>query len=185
MSEVVVHTYNKSVLRAINKSAPNTLSRAGAYLRAIAKNSIKTRRNPDQSSAPGTPPHHHSTFKRTIRWAVNTSEKAVYIGPAIVRGGMENAGRLHEFGGTKRFKAQEKQYSIGSSGPISGTNKKDAVYVKLRSALQVARAERVAKKIYPWTRNGVMRFPARPYMRPALAAGLPKLSRFWNNAIKP
>lgn len=185
MSEVKVSTFNKSVEKAIKRSAPKTLKSAGAYVRAIARNSIKKRSNPNISSAPGTPPHHHSSFKNTILYAVNTAEQAVYIGPSLIRGGMENVGRIHEFGGVRHIKAQRKEYRIGGSGPIKGTNRKDAVYVKLRTALQVARAEQIAEKIYPWTKGGVQRFPARPFMRPALMAGLPRLPKFWSNAIKP
>lgn len=185
MSEVKVSVFNKSVEKAIKRSAPSTLKQAGAYIRAIARNSIKKRRNPDVSSAPGTPPYHHSSFKNTIRWAVNQQEQAVYIGPSLIRGGMENAGRLHEFGGVRRNAPKKKEYRIGGTGPIQGTNRKNAVYVKLRSALQVARAEQIAENLYPWLKGGIKRYPARPFMRPALMAGLPRLSKFWNNAIKP
>jgi hypothetical protein len=185
MSEVKVYSYNKSVKKAIKRSAPKTLKSAGAYVRAIARNSIKKRRNPNISSAPGLPPHQHTTFKNTIRYAVNNAENAVYIGPEIVKGGKENAGRLHEFGGIRRIKPQSKQYHVGSSGPIAGTDRFNAVYTRLRTNLQVARAEKLAAKFYPWIKGGIRRYPARPYMRPALMAGLPKLSKFWNNAIKP
>ena len=185
MSEVSVKFYDKAVEKAINRSAPNTLGRAGAYLRAIAKNSIKRRKDPNLSSAPGTPPYHHSNFKHTIKFAVSTQEKAVYIGPEIVRGGMENAGRMHEFGGVKRNTAPAVKYNLEMPGPIKGTNRNDAVFIILKTARQVAKAERVAEKIYPWRQNRILRYPARPFMRPALMAGLPKLSKFWNNAITP
>lgn len=185
MSEVSVEIYNKAVRRAINRAAPRTLFSAGAYLRKIAYNSIKRRSNQNNSSRPGTPPHHHTTFKNTIRFALSPDGSAVYIGPAIVSGGLENAGRLHEFGGTRYNKRNEKKYHIGGRGPISGTNSENAKFIRLRTALQVARAERVAKDIYPWLSGGLQRFPARPYMRPALMAGLPRLSKFWHNVIKP
>ena len=185
MSKVEVKMNTKAVQRAVDRSAPTTLSRAGAYLRAIARNSIKRRKNPNKSSAPGTPPHHHSTFKNTIRWALSPDKQTVYIGPEIVRGGLANAGRLHEFGGVRNLPKQFKGYKEGQSGPISVNADGSLRHIRLRTAKQIAKAERLARQHYPWLSGGVRRYPARPFMRPALYAGLPKLSNFWINAITP
>lgn len=185
MSKVEVQIYSKAVQRAVDKSAPDTLSRAGAYLRAIARNSIKRRKNPNKSSAPGTPPHHHSSFKNTIQWALSPDKRTVYIGPAIVRGGMENAGRLHEFGGVRNLPKQFKGYKKGQIAPIAENADGSLRRIRLRTERQIARANRLAHQHYPWLNGGVRRYPARPYMRPALLAGLPKLSNFWINAITP
>ncbi len=185
MSKVEIKMNTKAVQRAVDRSAPNTLSRAGAYLRAIARNSIKRRKNPNKSSQPGTPPYHHSSFKNTIQWGLSPDRQTVYIGPAIVRGGMMNAGRLHEFGGVKSFANKFKGYKLGQTGPIAENADGSLRRIRLRTPGQVARANRLARQHTPWLLGGVRRYPARPFMRPALLAGLPKLSNFWINAITP
>ena len=53
MAKAKIKTYvePKAVQRAVDRKAPETLRSAGAYVRAVAKNSIKTRKNKKQGLA--------------------------------------------------------------------------------------------------------------------------------------
>lgn len=206
----------KAVERAVNRAAPKTLRQAGAYVRAVAKNSIRVRKNRNKASMPGTPPHGHPDsrgakgFKKTIVFGVTANRRAVLIGPMYVKGGMSNVGRLHEFGGTRKVRSVDPEkfdngIKIGDEGPVTmrhfvrsrdtvvrrdshkdpATGRK-VVWIRIRTKTQAEHSTRLYRRMArAYAEKVTAKYPARPFMGPALERSTPKLSAFWRNSVKP
>jgi len=124
----------KAVRKAMRKSAPTSLKRAGAYVRAVAKNSLKRRKDPDKHSPAGSPPFDHgggnhamTSLKKSVLFSLESSKRSVVVGPTYIKGGLGNVARLHEFGGSKTIKAMNMKdynrvFKVGDRGPITSKN---------------------------------------------------------------
>ena len=183
------------------------LARQGAYLRGIARRLIRYRSNPNTRSTPGSAPYTHGwkALKLSISFAVAADSSHVLIGPAA--NWIGDLGALHEFGGMRRTSVvperyRKNQYKIGEVGPVSTRRYKTAVisrhrkpdsdplgghvaWIRIKSARQADHASRLAQRMARSageTRNA--KYPARPFMRPALNIGLERLPYFWRNAIR-
>ncbi|MEG1926255.1 MAG: hypothetical protein RR415_10970 [Ruthenibacterium sp.] len=204
--KVKVDFESKSLKKAIKRKEPETLREAGSYVRSVAINSIKTRKNRNLASLPETQPYNHTGFKKTIIFKVEGT-RSVVIGPRYIKRGLANTARLHEFGGTRRINALDPKkwggFNIGELGPmrIDRVTRNDAVlrtdshadprtgckvvWVKLRIKSQTTKANRLyrrmAKKYPTWK---IAKYPKRPYMGPARDRSLPKLSKFWVNSVR-
>jgi hypothetical protein len=213
MSDFVLNMMPKNVLKAVNKTAPRTLLQSGKYIWGIARSLIKQRRNPDASSAPGTPVYSHqnnfsSGFKKTIVYALAPDGRSIVVGPKAVSGGLTELARSHEFGGTRMVnKVDPELYNgvrIGAVAPVTQQYiaKRDSVvsrdnrhdprtgrsvsWIRIRTRSQAEHSTRLYKRMIRRYPQKVMAFyPARPFMRPALELGRPKLSGFWKNSVKP
>lgn len=120
-----------AVKKAVDRAAPKTLKGAGALVWTIARRSLRSRKNRNLHSAPGTAPYDHgggagvnTSLKRSIMFAVESSGRTVVIGPVHHKGGIGNVARLHEFGGRKRIKAMNPKdfnrvFRVGERGPIT------------------------------------------------------------------
>lgn len=213
MSDVSILMNTHAVERAVSKSVPKTLTQSGRYIWGIARSLVKNRSNPDISSMPGTPVHSHKSgasagFKKTIVYALAPDKKSVVIGPKNVSGGLTDLARTHEFGGSMRVNIVDPELfngvKIGAVAPVTWKHlaKADVIarkdsrhdpktgreisWVRVRTRSQAAHATRLYRRLvkkYPVKQNAV--YPARPYMRPALELGRPKLSSFWKNSVKP
>lgn len=125
----------RSIARAVDRARRRALVRSGAYVRTVAKRSIRRRKGP---SRPGQPPHSHVGLLRDqIFYAYDPRRESVVVGPRVFHEARDVPGVL-EFGGT---------LPVGPRG---------------RAA----------------------RYPARPYMGPALERSEPKLAEFWRNSVK-
>ncbi len=84
------------VQRAVDKGKRKALAKAGAFVRQMAKQSIRKRKGPSQ---PGRPPHsHEGSLKRHIYFGYDTQRDSVVIGPArLTKSG--DAPHILEFGG--------------------------------------------------------------------------------------
>lgn len=213
MSDVTILMNTKAVQRAVNKTAPKTLLQSGKYIWGIARSLIKHRSNPDVSSTPGTPVHSHKSgmstgFKKTIVYALAPDKKSVVIGPKKVSGGITELARAHEFGGMRTVNDVDPELSngvkIGAVAPVTwkhlsktdiavrqdsrhdpATGRKVS-WIRIRTKSQAAHATRLYRRLmrnYPQKKS--VFYPARPYMRPALELGRPRLSLFWKNSVKP
>lgn len=121
----------KAVRKAMRKSAPTSLTRAGAYVRAVAKNSLKRRKDPDKHSPAGSPPFDHgggnhamTSLRNSVLFSLESSKRSVVVGPTYIKGGLGNVARLHEFGGSKTIKAMNMKdynrvFKVGDRGPIA------------------------------------------------------------------
>lgn len=202
----------KGLQRAIQRSTPQTLKQAGRYVWGITRTIIKQRKNPDDASAPGTAPHSHRSgfnvgFKRTIAYALAPDKKSVVVGPRLVREGLSNIARIHEFGGSKRVREADPDLmdgvAIGEVGPVAGNHLsrfdevirqdphrdprtgRKVVWIRIRTKSQAAHSSRLYRRMNKlYGRMVYATYPKRPYMRPALDLALPKLSKFWQNSVK-
>ena len=214
MAKVTVKM-NRNLQRAVNKAEPETLTDAAKYVWRIARASIKQRKDPDKKSMAGTPPHSHKGkknqgFKRTIVWALENNKVVAVVGPRKVIGKITEIARGHEFGGSRIVREfnpdlEGGEAKIGAAGPVRARNisaKKDAIlrqdphkdpktgetvyWIKIRTKSQAKQAARIYRRMNKkYGKKIIARYPARPFMRPALALAAPKLSRFWYNAVKP
>lgn len=179
---------SRKVVRASRKGSIKSLGKAGAYLRGIAKRSIKVSK---ESAPAGHQPHSRKgRLKGAILFGVEKEQQRVVIGPTVTAAG--RIGRTHEFGGTeppKRRKARKSgwKFEVGGHGPISVDGGKPVV-VKLKTQRQVARAKEEAAKLPPAKRrmesNRPRRYPRRPFMGPALVIGRSQLPRLWANSVR-
>jgi hypothetical protein len=176
------------VLKKAKAASLRNLGQAGAYIRGIAKRSIKVSPEP---SEPGKPPHtRKGRLKRGILFAVEKARQSVVIGPAASE--MGRIGHTHEFGGKEPPKARTGRKAnwrieIGGHGPIKAEGGKPLVS-KLVSQKQVARASEIARSLPPSQGGPVSKkprkYPPRPFMGPALEVSKARLPRLWANSVK-
>jgi hypothetical protein len=187
-TKVKVRDELKRVRQGTKSAAITNLNQAGAYVRGIAKRSIKVAAD---ASAPGKPPHSRKgRLKKSIRFAVEQERQRAVVGPPASEVG--KIGRTHEFGGVEPPKKNKKRKAnfkleVGGFGPLKTADGK-AVIVKLKTDRQVARAKETAQSL-PEAQGGTARnkprkYPARPFMGPALAHGRERLPKFWANSVK-
>jgi len=185
---IKAHMNTAKVRKATKAGSIKSLGRAGAYIRGIARKSIKVSPEP---SKPGKPPHSRKgRLKNAIFYSVEKGRTRVIIGPAATD--MGRVAHTHEFGGTekpKKRKARKPNWNlrIDGHGPINTRDGKPIV-IKLKTDRQVARAKQVAESLPPSQRGPearkARRYPARAFMGPALKRSKTKLPRLWANAVK-
>ncbi|MBI5725212.1 MAG: hypothetical protein HZA50_14730 [Planctomycetes bacterium] len=91
----------QKVLKAVDAGVRKVLSKFGAFVRTVARSSIRKRKAVSQ---PGQPPSSHTgLLKRLIYFGYDTSRKSVVIGPTPLRSEAE-APPLLEYGGRARRK---------------------------------------------------------------------------------
>lgn len=191
------------VVKACEAASFESLSKAGAYIRGMARRSIGFNTEP---SEPGNPPHTSqktSGLKNAIYFKVEGNVRVV-VGPTQSRIGL--IGHTHEFGGTEGPKRPPAKYNanwklqIGGHGPIRIIGgSKVAEHTKLTTEKQVERAKKRAylvlvmagvhnaEKLARYYGSGSSkqrRYPARPFMGPALDRAKDRLSQLWNNSVK-
>ncbi|MGN0871335.1 MAG: hypothetical protein ACI4UV_09120 [Victivallales bacterium] len=198
--------------RAVRRGNTAALRRSAAYLRKVAQNRIKSRKNYDTAAAPGGSPHTHGNgkfFKNSILFAVEGN--AAYIGPAAfpgVGGRRQIIGAIHEFGGTVKpavgngRKRKAADWNNAKAGPVR-IEKGVLIFGRLNSRRQRKRAARLAasgaklkaKNAKQRKSAKLMRlemaekkgtpfhYPARPTMGPALKAAEPHIAKFWENVV--
>lgn len=183
----------------VGRGFRRALVRSGGYVRKAARHSIKTRKNRNAKSAPGTPPHNHVWLKNSILFAVDDGDRSVVVGAELREGrdGRTNAAHVNEVGGSFVRRTRRIGYEVGKVGPVDvrpgyltppgayrGPALPGAAFVRLVSGRQAARARRLAASLWP-VRDFSVKYPERAFMRPALSASLPFLGdRFFTNAIR-
>lgn len=196
----------KAVIAALDAAERVALTRTGAYIRKVARNSMKKRK---VASPPGTPPSSREGdpergpragfLRRSVEFAYDPRDRSVVIGPI---GLFDSAvPRTHEFGGRLRIKNPRRiKRKVGKGGPLRvvsagtpgktvkpvlrDTLERHVVYAKLFTMAQVARAEKIETGLYGPMFIGDAQYPARPYMRPALEASRPHVAKFWQKAVR-
>jgi hypothetical protein len=99
----------KKVLRAARRANIRSIGHAGAYVRKIARHSIRKSSNP---SAPGKPPHtRRGQLRRSILYAVDKDRQGVVIGPRESLVG--TSATAHEFGGQYRGQRYDRRPFMG------------------------------------------------------------------------
>lgn len=133
---------------------------------------IKTR----PPSAPGTPPHTHVThkhmlgFRRNLYNAYDRTTHSAVVGPSK-KGDDWAIPQLHEYGGAKRLKAYvwKPKYERYTKPIIRW----------------VSEREDPGPQWMPLGKTKVSRYPARPFMRPALAKCRDRIAALFRNTIRP
>lgn len=86
------------VSRELDKGEQSAIRRAAAYVWKVARNLIKSKKDPDRASKPGQPPFNHAGFKKSIRFEVSyVGYWEAVIGPEA--GNLGKLGNVLEFGG--------------------------------------------------------------------------------------
>jgi hypothetical protein len=153
------------------------LSAIGAYTRKVARNSMKRRKD---ASPPGTPPNAHvGLFKSLMFFAYDATAKSVVIGPALFTGGRLSgsavpAPAVEEFGGQQALVKKVFQKVTGRKATKSQA---DAFLRKVKDG------SIVRKKATFVLEKKAARYPARPFMAPALDTSKVKFSSFFLNSI--
>jgi hypothetical protein len=88
----------KKVIRAADRANQRDLSKAGAFIRATAKHSIRKRKG---ALPPGSPPSSHTgLLKRFIFFGYDAARKTVVVGPMRLNQKVGDAPAALEHGGT-------------------------------------------------------------------------------------
>ncbi len=199
--DATFHLNSDKVIKMVDSKTRRALSRAGGYVRTIAKRSIKKR---NSFSRPGEPPHsHRGLLKNFIFYQYDPHHKTVIIGPERVsQVKSQGAPKSLEYGGTIAGEPHPMP-KLGDSGIIkiikrenkwtdTRKNRSGAYgnlicrfgktytvkYALLRTDAMVRLARLNEEEIFGDGRSAAME--ARPYMRPALHDAINILPRFFN-----
>jgi hypothetical protein len=157
-----------AVKKSVKPAKRASLSKAGAWIRRAARSLLRKRKRP---AAPGSPPSVHSTDSvatlKNILFAYDRARDSVVVGPVqlnqkdylngfFIKGTVP---QLHEFGGVAGVveeKLGDKWYRLDRRYRDRGNRQ---------------------------TRRRESRYPARPFMAPALRATQSQLPRAWQNSV--
>lgn len=193
--DTTFHLNSDAVTKLLDRQTRRAFSRAGGYIRATAKRSIKKRQG---TSKPGDPPYSHTgLLKNFIFFSYDPHQKSVIVGPEkLTRRGAEGAPKALEYGGTvqgyKRPALKLGDFGIlridGTTNRVGAGLVKGTVrawgktyivqYGRIRTDAQLRLARENEKKIFGDGRNA--NIAARPYMRPALGEAMKNLETFFN-----
>jgi hypothetical protein len=164
----------EKVQKALSRARRKALSKVGALVRKRAQRSMRYRNKP---SAPGQPPsahkskqlaalkrmkrakHNGALLRELLFYGYDTAAGSVVVGPLGFKG--SDAPKLHEFGGSKAGGGRTIWIKAGRK-PKGGVERDGLTKVTL---------------------NGSVRYPARPFMRPALDAVVPKMAEQFRNTV--
>jgi hypothetical protein len=176
------------VAKARKKSISN-LRQAGAYIRGVARKSIKIS---PKYAPPGKPPRSRKgRLKDAIVFSVESDRQQVVVGPTATEIGQ--IGRTHERGGTEPPKLKKARKSnwkleVGGHGPIRDGSKGTG-FAKLKTQAQVERAKELApaieaKSSQTQVQTKARKYPPRPFMGPAFNIAKERLPRLWAGSVK-
>lgn len=174
----------RKIRRAAQTSMRYVTSRREQERRVAAGLRKKEARDPSVSS-PGQPPRAikpHPWVRKNLFYAFEPVAQSVVIGPVGFPRG-SGAPETLEFGGRTRVRnKQRRRRRVGGGGEINIRGGR-VFYTKLKTAAQVARANRLNEQLYgPMYK--VVFVEARPYVRPALAKVRPELPRLWASSVR-
>lgn len=199
-----IEFHPKTIRDRVSAAGRKVLMRQGAFIRGGIHRKVRYRKNADTRSAPGQAPFtHDGTLKKSILFSLDESMKSVVVGAAYSWIG--TLANLHEFGGTvsrKTYQGNPKRtYKVGDIGPVSTGKYKRAktsdhlvrtdpltgervAYVRIKSATQAAHATRLNRRLIIGNASYKMvKYPARPFVRPGFEETKPRLAAMWANAV--
>ena len=193
---------SQAVVQATKRGSVTALRKAGALIRGIAMRSIRVA--PDPAPAGHQPHSRTGRLKAAIYFAVERDLSDVVIGPSASAVG--KIGRTHELGGVeppKKPPVLRKHnwiLKVGGHGPMRLVmGRQLAAFGKIRTEKQLARVLAIAPEVL--RRSGewlttrqlehaasgagkVRKYPARPFMNPALEIGRKRLPRMWAKSVR-
>lgn len=171
------------------------MARAGAYVRAVARSSIRRVKKGSTISRPGTAPNSHDPqgrYKRIeFRW--DPTERAMVVGHISYPNKFGKlAPDVNEFGESQPIKVRVNtpQSQIGLSAAGQRRRKKafKALVARLRAGDQelspqaMAHFNRRRRQQNVWMTRSA-RYPKRPVMGPALNVSRARLPELWQNSF--
>lgn len=182
---VKTHFDSKLLKKKVDQASFRSLGHASGAIRLTARRSIRRSKKPSQ---PGKPPHTPTgALKRVIRYAVDSQKTEAAIG--AVNEYSKTIWHLHEFGGTSRKRLRllkPHRFEVGQFGPVRKTGKR-FTRARLMTEAQARRATRLVEEenTQRTAESRILRrYPARPFMRPALDANRKRLPKFWENSVR-
>lgn len=149
-----------AVDKAVDRALKKTLSKFGAFVRQRARSSIRTRK---ATSKPGSPPTNRlGLLKKGILFGYEAATQNVVIGPAAFRSN-PTAPALLEKGGTRQGHGEVIFITADPGRDVQGRF--------------VSRGKRRIKL------DGAIVYKARPYMKPAFDAELPRFLDSLKNSL--
>jgi len=172
-------------LRVGDSTKVNVLAYAAWLLASWHARRTRKRMTPVPVSPPGTPPRAvrpHPWIREFLYYGYDPGTASVVIGPMRLSSRI-NVPALHEFGGTVAIRNRRRRVrKAGHAGEIDVRGGR-VVYSRLRTAAQVARANRLNEQLYgPMYR--IATYPSRAFMGPALAAAQPSLPKLWAASVR-
>jgi hypothetical protein len=156
------------VVRAVDKVRRAVLSKAGAFIRQRARTSMRKRK---ASSAPGQPPSaHEGSLRRFLYFGYDPGADTVVVGPAKTNQVFFGRDRRPVTGTVPSVLEYGGEITIFEVHRHGTWQRAD-----LRSRRRLAGLR---------TRYRTVTIKPRPYMRPALAAELPRLPALWRNSVR-
>ena len=101
----------RKLKRELKRGSIKSLGRAGAFVRAIARRSIRKKGKKNIPALPGDPAKTKGPFKESILFEVDKAKTEVVIGPTADI--MDNVMKAHEFGGRFRDERFKKRPTMG------------------------------------------------------------------------
>ena len=164
----------------------------------------------DHVDSRGNPrPERDKLIRRGTMFVYDSSTRSAVVGPARLSGGGTGAPSTLEFGGTAKGRTVVRR--VGGSGEIrviggwggrdksgrytsvggrstklirtTGGKSVRVTFAKLRTADQVARANRINRELFGAPKS-IVTVAARPFMSPALREAAPSMPSHWKNTVR-
>lgn len=177
----------------VGKDNKKAISHSAALVRRESRQSMRTVKNPFKSSQPGKPPYAHSKrIKQSILYGYDPFHESAVIGPSASYG-VKNVPSLHEFGGQQRY-GKVSKYAVYVGKHIDWgyrkNGRKNVMVVKsiehakkIVEIMNQSRASKHSRKYFvvnpPPRPSQFAKYPARPFMRPALTKMIPKIREMY------
>lgn len=171
----------EELLRRLHEKKIKVLYKQGAYVTKTGQRSMRYAK-PDKVSPAGKPPFAHKAgpdnprgplLRKLWRYEVNKSEFGVVSGPPLTTGQSPPVPKLlNEGGQIPRKRELKTNFVVGKAGPIRRTASGKLAGVKLTTANQVQRAERLALEenaLRTLTVSGTIK--PRPFIAPLFTDG--------------
>lgn len=188
-----------AVMGEFGRATARVFGSFGAYVRKVARNSIKPVGKKGIASKPGQPPKSRTGLLREhIYFTYNRQARSVVIGAALFARSSWAQKTLEHGGTVLRQRNRRRRFrKVGGAGEmrlyagkacrttkvVTGLHGEQRVtYAKLTTQAQADRANRLNELIYGPAQVAATIAP-RPYMAPAFVQGKEKLPAFWENAI--
>jgi hypothetical protein len=177
------------VIQAVGRATATAMSKAGAFIRRRAQTSMRYRQYGKASTPLVQPPFAHQPkpfLRKYLYFAYSPFKRSLIVGPVKLdavyfnHSGEPVTGTvpsIHEFGGEVRQLQVLKVTRRDYAGRFA--RQKDATFKSNQGTWVKASLKRKSRLGKRRTRLRIIRYPARPYMRPALMAELTNIPRAW------
>lgn len=160
-----------AVIGMLDKASHAALRKAGGAIRLFAQRSMRYRkRGSAAGEAPSAHREHGAKLRKLVWFAFDEGTRSVVVGPLPF--GKGEAPGVEEFGGTVTRSRRVAQ----RPGRKAGAAQSAAFKRKLKAgAIPAGQAPQTVVM-------ATARYPARPYMGPALKNEIPKMPERWRNS---